>query len=349
MSALSERLQAMASRLGERATREMYEDPFWQARFGSRGREMAEKDSQFHLAYLVQALAAEDPSVFESYARWLQTLLVSRGMCSRHIAESFERLARAIEDDVNDAGPALDVLRAGQRALVYPTGPARELQACAEPLAERALEALASRQPSWFSMASTRPSMAAFESVAQAEQARFKRDVLDQIAYLADAMHAGRSELFANHVVWMQSFGVGRQGPVTRMQETLLALDECLGPPAPAAVPEPAALSAATSPEERGAERTSAAGAVRGSEAPAARASLRPARQRPSLSPPPPSPVPLPVSAELGALSRQFIELALQRLVQPGAVTTDASGVATAEASGAARTGGPGAAGGEPP
>jgi hypothetical protein len=313
MSTLSERLQAKSSVLGERATREMYDDPFWQARFGARGREMAEKDSQYHLSYLVQALAAEDAGVFESYARWLQTLLISRGMCSRHIAENFQRLEQAIEDEVDQPKAALEVLRAGRAALVYPGGPARELQLCAEQLAERTLEALVSRQPSWFSMAATRTSMAAFESVAQAEQARFKRDVLDQIAYLADAMNAGRGDLFADHVAWMHEYASARQGPVTRIQETLLALDECLGPLAPGAEPSAAA------PGRSGSKRPSLAPAARGSEAPPPRASLRPVSKRPSLSPAPDIPVPLPVSAELGAASRQLIELALQRLTQGGA------------------------------
>jgi hypothetical protein len=309
MSTLSERLQAKSAMLGERAIREMFEDPFWQARFGARGREMAEKDSQFHLSYLIQALLAEDARVFENYARWLQTLLISRGMCSRHIAENFLRLERAIEDEVDQPEVALEVLRAGRQALVYPPGPASELQLCAEALAERTLETLVSRQPSWFSMAATRTSMAAFESVAQAEQARFKRDVLDVIAYLADAIHASRSDLFADHVAWMQELSSGRQGPATRVQETLLALDECLGPLAPGASP-----MAAAAPEARGTKRPSNIPPARGSNAPAPRASLRPVSKRPSLSPPPDSPVPVAVSAELGTASRQLIELALQRL-----------------------------------
>jgi hypothetical protein len=210
------------------------------------------------------------------------------------------------------------VLRAGREALVYSAGPARELQLVAEALAERTLEALSSRQPSWFSMAATRPSMAAFESVAQAEQMRFKRDVLDYIAYLADAIHAGSSALFAEHVAWMQQFSVGRQAPLTRLQETLLALDECLGLTANA---ELAGGAQANKPAGNAAARTTATSSIPpspGSVAPAPRVSLRPPPRRPSLSPPPDAPVPVPVSAELAEVSRQLIELALRRLALPG-------------------------------
>lgn len=321
MSGLGERLQAKALLLGERATREMYEDPFWQARFGARGREQAEKDSQFHLSYLLQALAAQDPAVFENYARWLQTLLVSRGMCSRHIDENFARLARAIEDEIDGAEAALDVLRAGREALLYPEGPARELQQLAEPLADRTLEVVTSRQPSWFSLVVTHASMAAFESAAQAEQTRFKRDVRDHIAYLADALHAGRAELFADHAVWTQDFQSRRQAPPRRVEETLLALDECLGPTAPSAEGETNPPRAA-----RGASIAPAKAAGSDSVPPPARASLRPARKRPSLSPPPDAPVPVPATAELCAASRQLIERALERLAQQRGSSAGPSG-----------------------
>jgi hypothetical protein len=324
MSSLGERLQAKALLLGERVTREMYQDPFWTARFGSRGRELADKDNQFHLSHLLQALDAADVGVFETYTRELQTLLVSRGMCSRHIVENFERLARAIQDEVSEPEAALEVLRAGRQALTYAGGPARELQRLADPLADRTLEVLSSRQPSWFSLAATRPSMAAFASVAQAEQARFKRDVLDHIAYLADAMHAERAELFTDHMLWMQQFSTGRQAPANRLTETLIALDECLGLTLPAGGAAPNGAGEATANTGDGARvgRSSVRPSANDVSAPPVpRASLRPAPLRPSLSPQPEAPVPLPVSAELAAASRQLIELALQRLAFPDAAS----------------------------
>src|SRR5688500_6627102 len=63
MSTLAERIGAKASELGRRAIVEMYQNPFWQERFGARGREMSEKDSQCHLSYLMQALSASQPDV----------------------------------------------------------------------------------------------------------------------------------------------------------------------------------------------------------------------------------------------------------------------------------------------
>jgi hypothetical protein len=296
MSALAERIQAKAPELGRRAIAEMYQNAFWQERFGAHGREMSDKDSQFHLSYLIQALVASDAAVLTRYARWLQTLLVSRGMCSRHIDENFERLARAIRDEISEPEPALELLRAAREALIYESGPARELMLGAEALAERVVDTLWSRQPSWFSAASSYSSLATFESINQAERARCKADVLDYIAYLADALHAERPELFVAHAVWMQAFVARRQLPGARVEATLSALSDCL--PAAARARRPSAAAAAKRAEPR--------------------ASQAPAARRPPLSQPPPPPVPVSASAELAVAAQAALGAALERLASGG-------------------------------
>jgi hypothetical protein len=294
MASLADRLQAKASDLGRRAIAEMYQNPFWQERFGAYGREMSDKDSQFHLTYLIQALLASEPLVLVRYARWLQTLLVNRGMCSRHIDENFARLARAIREEISEPEPALELLGAARQALIYDSGPARELMLSAETLAERVVDALWSRQPAWFSAASSYPSVASFESIHQAERARFKSEVLDYIAYLADALHARRPELFVAHAAWMQGFAARRQQPGARVEETLEALADCL--PAP--------------PEE-GKGRTPSRPSRTGVEPRAAQA---PAASRTPLSQPPPPPVPVPASGELAAAAQAALTAALAGL-----------------------------------
>jgi hypothetical protein len=296
MSTLVERLQAKAPELGQRAIAEMYQNPFWMDRFGARGRDLAEQDGQFHVNYLLQALIASDPGVLVNYARWLQTLLVSRGLCSRHIGENFERLERAVSAEVPDAEPALRLLQAAREALIYESGFAGELQRLAEPLADKAVDALSSRHPAWFAAASSFTSIASFESIHQAERARCKHDVLDHISYLADAIHTDRPELFAKHVHWMRGFLSRRNAPWARVEETLYALDECL----------PTGIEAATP-----SHRPPAPGSLGPAEP---RASLRPAPPRASLSPPPEPQAPLPMSPELAARARALLSIALQQL-----------------------------------
>jgi hypothetical protein len=296
MSTLVERLQAKAPELGQRAIAEMYQNPFWQDRFGARGRELAEQDGQFHVSYLLQALVASDAGVLVNYARWLQTLLVSRGLCSRHLAENFERLERAVSAEVADAEPAIRLLQVAREALIYQSGFAGELQRLAEPVADKAVDALSSRHPAWFAAASTYSSIASFESIHQAERARCKNDVLDHISYLADAIHTDRPELFARHVHWMRGFLTRRNAPWARVEETLYALDECFPP------------AVETSGRS---DRPPAPGSLEPAEP---RPSLRPAPPRASLSPPPEPQAPLPMSHELASRARALLGIALQQL-----------------------------------
>jgi hypothetical protein len=293
MSTLSERLQAQATALVAHATAGMYQNPVWQDRFGASGRELADEHGQVHLSYLIQALDASDPGVLTGYARSLQTLLASRGMCSRHIEENFERLERAIAELVAESVPACELLCAARQALVYESGPARELQLLSHPLAEKTIDAVWSRQPGWFAAASSYASLASFESITQAERARWKGDILEHLSYLADALHADRPELFSAHALWMRDFFVRHHAPAARVEETLLALAECL----------PAAESAS---------RALGKSLLR----PAPRASLRPGSLRPPLSEPPPPPVPLPMSAGLAGVARAQLREALVRLAE---------------------------------
>jgi hypothetical protein len=228
MSTLVERLEASAERLARRSIAEMYQNPFWQERFGARGRDNADKDGRYHLSYLIQALTSGDPGVLTNYARWLQTLLVSRGMSSRHISENFERLARAIGEEVEGSEPARELLGLAARALEYDSGPERELQQRCNELADATLALLAEQQPAWFSAVASYTSLAAYESIAQAERARCKQDVSDLLAYLADALHVGRPELFAQHTLWLRGFLSRRQAPWADLGATLRGLGQAL-------------------------------------------------------------------------------------------------------------------------
>lgn len=161
------RLAAAGPALTTRVLEEMYRDPFWDARFGARGRSFAEQDGQFHLSYLTAALTAGDPSVLTTYARWLQQVLTTRGMCTLHIRENFERLAAAITDAVEDGSEAAHYLGQAIDALKYDAGPARELQELTLSFGE-------------------------------------DRHLL---SYVADAVALGRADTFVRHVAWLASVG----------------------------------------------------------------------------------------------------------------------------------------------
>ena len=170
--ALKERRRELAAR----SIAEMYRDPFWTQRFGERGRKFADEDGLHHVDYLVRALEAGTSEVLTEYARWLQVVLTARGMCSEHLRENFERLARlVVEAGLPDAQLAARHLADAQQALQYPSGIGREVQETAARLGS-SLSGLG-------------------------------RDAQLLLSYLADALNLEQPELFEKHVAWLRANG----------------------------------------------------------------------------------------------------------------------------------------------
>lgn len=168
---LVERLRTDGPRISAQVMDEIWkEEPFWEQRFGERGRSRMTEDAAFHAEYLVQAVDAGDAGVMERYATWLQSVLVTRGMSTRHLDANFERLARALAKEMPGSEKAVEYLEAARRALRLPEGPARELQDAADRLSPT-------------------------------------EDVRYVIAHLADAMALARAELFAAHAKWLGEHG----------------------------------------------------------------------------------------------------------------------------------------------
>lgn len=145
------------------AMRRMYEDPFWDARFGERGRKFALPDGLYHLGYLDAALTADDAGVLVKYALWLRSVLIPRGVCSFHLSENLARIGevlaeRGLDPDgrsrrfLNQACESLryaggfdEAQVAREAALLFPAG-AHELRV----LVAYASDALAANDPELF-------------------------------------------------------------------------------------------------------------------------------------------------------------------------------------------------------
>lgn len=174
--ALCKLLDEHADRLTDRVLAEMYRDPFWHARFGHRADVHGRKDGRFHVDYLIQALHADDPVIVENYARWLQQVLTSRGMCTRHLADNFELLGRAIsaESEWPEREAAVAMLDRARGALRYTSHPAAEVYAAIDELAR-----------------------------AAGDSGRPVRELADYACYAADALALALPEVLANHAVFM--------------------------------------------------------------------------------------------------------------------------------------------------
>jgi hypothetical protein len=208
-SALPDRIEAAADRLAARSLDAMYAEPFWQERFGDRGRAFADEDARHHLRYLVEALRAGTDEPLRRYAVWLRSVLVPRGMCTEHLRDNFAHLRRAL-GELEDAGPAQAYLEAAEDALDYDPGSAAgALQAAAGALRGRAL---------------------AIEQAGAGERllARLHVDARWLMAFLVDAVATGAPAVLANHLRWAAE-ALGRQGIRPELLETeLRALETAL-------------------------------------------------------------------------------------------------------------------------
>lgn len=199
--ALATALEALAPELTKRVLDTMYEDPFWLARYGARGRKHAEADSRYHVSYLAEALRSSDPRVMTRYATWLRSVLVSRGMSSQHLAENFALLASALSDALPRTELACAYLDEARAALRYEQGLAYWLEQHEQTLLEGTLGAL------------------------PAEPSR-SRQLREWFGHFVDSVHCGRPGLFQQHVQWLTTYRSERGEPA--LHEELMAFDRAL-------------------------------------------------------------------------------------------------------------------------
>lgn len=215
MASLARLVEARQEWLAAASVQGMYADPFWFARYGeARARRFGGEDAVFHVRYLVQALDANDVGILERYARWLQGLLVPRGMCSLHIDTHFRGLRAAlVREGLTQPSQTLEYMDAACAALVWPEGPAHAVhQDLPRLLPEATLHLTPPGEPP--------------PSALEAE-------LRLQFSYLMDALGTQRPALFVEHVRWYAGFwpqrGLGRG-----LRELLEAMEQALIQSSPA-------------------------------------------------------------------------------------------------------------------
>ena len=194
----------------------MYANPFWDARFGDRGRRYALEDQRHHLEHLVLALNEEHPEMLTEYAKWLQVVLTSRGMCTRHLADNFILLGDLLRTSgPATVHPACRYLEMAAGALTYQEGPEGALHGAAEKLISDAIAVLFG--------AETGESIIDGDHLVQCQD-----DVSYHLSYLADALALENPGLFTEHIRWTEGFFITLGRPRDVLRRELLALDDAL-------------------------------------------------------------------------------------------------------------------------
>lgn len=186
MNAALDRVKREAHALSAAIVEEMFQNPFWEHRYRERASKHTNEDGLFHLQYLEQAYLANDVEIMVSYARWLRTVLVSRGMTTRHLKMNFAILSRKLSEMLGgEARNFVTILDAGERALQYIAGPARELQKHAFDIGEDARRMLSLNGSTWMQRPIGQPGIGAFDAVE------------DLLSYGADALAMNNGTLLS--------------------------------------------------------------------------------------------------------------------------------------------------------
>ncbi|PKR77061.1 hypothetical protein CEY16_09950 [Halalkalibacillus sediminis] len=73
------------------------ENPQLHDRFGQRGIEKCTEDNFYHMRYLHTSYQLNNPSIFEDYTHWLNSVLTNRGVPTEYIIQNFDLMIRVFE------------------------------------------------------------------------------------------------------------------------------------------------------------------------------------------------------------------------------------------------------------
>lgn len=218
MNELAAALRAHASSLAADCTSRSFADPFWDARFGPRGRRYTEEDARHHLDYLATSLESADPSLLAHYARWLRSVLVTRGMCSLHLVRNLETVSDVVTTSVVADAATADQRTAIREALL---GAGRALRYESEPAAsaEALTTAVLTRATSWTGV----PHWSAWTDALGSST-----DLAHHWSYLTDAIALQRPTLYSAHIAWLVRAGAERGLPRAWPDAALASLEKLL-------------------------------------------------------------------------------------------------------------------------
>jgi hypothetical protein len=193
-------IEAVRGPLVDSVVADLYPNPFWDDRYGARGRSLCQDDNHHHLNYLIAAIRTGSPDVIAFYYKWLQTLLVSRGMCTYHIRQNMERMEAHLRARLPEAWPAIEPYhRAGYDGLAYEHPACQALAAHAAQIAEATTARMYASNPFWEQQFGPRGRVLC------------RDDNLYHLSYLQDAVGADVPAHFGNYLEWLAGF-FGRRG-----------------------------------------------------------------------------------------------------------------------------------------
>lgn len=97
--------------------------PELEQRYGKIGREKSLQDAGYHLAFLAQALALDNPAVFVDYVAWAKVVLTQRKVLASDLAFHLECLAGVLREQLSADSGALAADYVGRAVCAMPAMP----------------------------------------------------------------------------------------------------------------------------------------------------------------------------------------------------------------------------------
>lgn len=116
-TATAQRILDFRTRITEHVVAQVYaRRPHLLARYGEEGRLKYTRDNDYHLAFLSEAVAAQDPELFVDYVAWARSMLAARGVLLEDLVENL-RLLKAVLTEQLPSEDAVAAVAPVDRAL----------------------------------------------------------------------------------------------------------------------------------------------------------------------------------------------------------------------------------------
>ncbi len=197
---VTEALAGAREELVESMAAELWDNPFWADRFGEPGRNFITQDCQYHVDTLISTVQIDQAGFMARHYKWLQGVLVHRGMCSHHLRETIALFDRQIAARLPHVWPLIQPYHAAAaQGLAYESAACQALEQFEERLSERVIARLWAENPEWELRLGLQG-----ESLC-------RREMRYHLSYLQDALGYQEPELFTAYLAWFTAYKEARR------------------------------------------------------------------------------------------------------------------------------------------
>lgn len=203
-------IESVREVVASKLLRRMYADPFWERRFGEKGRAYAQQDAHHNLDNLIRAIQFDIPHGPTHHYSWLRDVLVHRGLSTLHLRQTIDRLGQALSEELPQEWPLIQpYLEAGYEGLVYENPACQALAEDMETVAQAVTADLEEQGASLYERKEERRQEASF-----------------LLSYLLDAVENQETKIFTNFVHWQRENHAAQGVPGDTLRWDLVLLEE---------------------------------------------------------------------------------------------------------------------------